>query len=304
MQLQLFRTLWGHGDDIHRSAAEAAAAGFSGLEGGLPGAPKARRDLAQALADSGLDIIGEICTGGEGDEWWIPRREASVKDHLATLEQGLQNWDESGFAPRFINCMAGLDAWTLSQSVEFFGAAMALGAQFGRTLSFETHRSRAFYAPWTTLAVVRELPEIKITADFSHWCVVAERLIDTEEEALEVVTPRVHHIQARVGYPQGPQVPHPAAPEYRECLEAHQRWWERIWQSQVMRGYQVSTMTPEFGPNGYLQTLPFTGRPVADLWSLNLWMGQTERAHFESAIGAPATPFANTSRSLESSLHP
>ena len=51
--------------------------------------------------------------------------------------------------------------------------------------------------------------------------------------------------------------------------------------SQQARGYQVSTLTPEFGADGYLHHLPFTNVPVADLWSLNVWMGQTEREHFD-----------------------
>ena len=40
-------------------------------------------------------------------------------------------------------------------------------------------------------------------------------------------------------------------------------------------------MTPEFGPDGYLHTLPFTGQPVADLWQINSWMGQNEKSHFQ-----------------------
>ena len=39
---------------------------------------------------------------------------------------------------------------------------------------------------------------------------------------------RAHHIHARVGCEQGPQVPHPAAPEYQEALTAHERWWTQI----------------------------------------------------------------------------
>jgi hypothetical protein len=39
-------------------------------------------------------------------------------------------------------------------------------------------------------------------------------------------------------------------------------------------------MTPEFGPDGYLHLLPFTGAPVADLWELNQWMAAEERRHY------------------------
>ena len=95
----------------------------------------------------------------------------------------------------------------------------------------------------------------------------------------------MHHIQARVGYDQGPQVPHPAAPEHAAALDFHERHWEAVWRSQQARGYAVTTLTPEFGPDGYLHHLPFTDMPVADLWSLNQWIGQRQRQHFHRLFG-------------------
>ncbi len=92
---------------------------------------------------------------------------------------------------------------------------------------------------------------------------------------------RVCHIQARVGYDQGPQVPHPGAPEYAAALAFHQRHWEQVWASQRARGFACTTLTPEFGPDGYLHHLPYTNVPVADLWSLNRWMAAEQRAHFQ-----------------------
>ena len=157
---------------------------------------------------------------------------------------------------------------------------MAMAAGHGVTLSYETHRSRSLFNPWTTRRIVEALPEIRLTADFSHWCVVCERLVDTELDVIEAIAGNIRHVHARVGYDQGPQVPHPAAPEYAEALAAHQRWWEIIWRKQKQQGYGITTMTPEFGPDGYLHLLPFTREPVGDLRSINNWMAETERRHF------------------------
>ena len=33
--------------------------------------------------------------------------------------------------------------------------------------------------------------------------------------------------------------------------------------------------------DGYLHLLPFTQAPIADLWSLNRWIGDEELAHFQ-----------------------
>lgn len=281
MELQLYRTLWGAGVDYRLIAEEARQAGFDGLEGGLPAAANACTELLAALRETGLKYIGEICTGGHSGAWWIPLRSASLADHLRSFEEGLQAYSSSEVKVEFINCMGGLDAWPIATSVEFFARASALATAYGMTVNFETHRARSLFSPWATLAIVRELPEIRLTCDLSHWCVVAERLIDEETEALSAVYPRTHHVQCRVGYAQGPQVPDPAAPAYRPALEAHQRWWAEIWSAQRAQGHTTTTMTPEFGPDGYLQTNPVTGRPVADLWQVNRWMANTEREHFK-----------------------
>jgi hypothetical protein len=42
-------------------------------------------------------------------------------------------------------------------------------------------------------------------------------LLDDDQDAVEEAA-RHAHTSMRVGYPQGPQVPHPAAPEYADAL--------------------------------------------------------------------------------------
>jgi hypothetical protein len=39
-------------------------------------------------------------------------------------------------------------------------------------------------------------------------------------------------------------------------------------------------MTPEFGPDGYLHTLPFSRMPVAELPTINRWMAERQRERF------------------------
>jgi sugar phosphate isomerase/epimerase len=278
MELRLYRTLWGVELPIAQAAAEAAAAGFSGLEGQVPTDPGAREALAEALAGHGLDFIAEITTAGS----YVPDRRATVAEHLVTLEQGLRRG--AGLHPRLTTCIAGCDAWSEVDSRRFFAEALDLGERFGMPLSFETHRSRSLFNPWVTQRIATALPQLQLTVDFSHWCVVCERLMDSELEIIETIAPQVRHVHARVGYDQGPQVPDPAAPEYGEALAAHQRWWEIVWRAQRERGFAATTMTPEFGPDGYLHELPYTREPVSDLWTVNQWMARTEREHFERFV--------------------
>jgi len=276
MQLQVFKTLWGFMGDYADAGQQALAAGFDGIESPVPHQAADRDRLAAVLETQDLLYIAEICTAGS----YVPDRRADVATHLGSLETRLR--DCVRLRPLFVNCIGGCDAWPLSDHLAFFQGAMELADRHGITISFETHRSRSLFNPWITLQIVEALSALQLTCDFSHWCVVCERLIDTELDVINAIAPHARHIHARVGYDQGPQVPHPAAPEYAHCLAAHQNWWEMIWTAQQRRGFTVTTLTPEFGPDGYLHRLPFTQAPVADLWEINRWMAETEKRRFNS----------------------
>jgi sugar phosphate isomerase/epimerase len=274
MELKLFKTLWGETGNLPDTIAVCLHDEFDGIEGQAPFRSTDRIEFRKRLSDAGLSYIAEICTAGS----YVPDRNASPLIHLESLHRGAERAMECN--PIFLSVIAGCDAWTVAQSVDFFGDALEMLRQLGATAAFETHRSRSFFNPWITRDILGQLPDLKLTCDFSHWCVVCERLIDTEPDVLSLCAERALHVHARVGYDQGPQVPHPAAPEYRGALEAHERWWTQIWQNQIERGMTVSTMTPEFGPDGYLHCLPFTATPVADLRQINHWMAQREKRRF------------------------
>lgn len=278
MKLQTFKTLWGHGGTLASAIDEALQADFDGLEGPAPENISHARQLNRQLKDADLAYIAEITTAGS----YVPERRASLQDHIDSfaikLEHSLQ------LDPVFITCLGGCDAWSDENSIEFFTETMALAESAGISVSFETHRSRSLFNPWVTQRIVEQLPKILLTVDFSHWCVVCERLMDTELDVINAIADNVLHIHARVGYEQGPQVPDPRAPEYTYALRAHQSWWQIIWQSQLKRQFKVTTMTPEFGPDGYLHEAPFSQTPVANLWELNQWMALEESRHFAQFI--------------------
>jgi len=276
MELQLFKTLWGHNGSMNKAAFQAVEAGFVGLEGNAD-IPQIHRDELQSVLQRwGMHYIQEIVTAGG----YVPRRQASVEEHVADVERQLHLG--LALSPQCVNIIGGCDAWPLAQSVRFFGEVQELSSRLNITCSFETHRSRSLFNPWTTLEILHRLPELHLTCDFSHWVVVMERQLDNDWDVVMEVARHARHIHARVGYDQGPQVPHPAAPENAGALASHQRCWEAIWKHQRDHGSSLTTMTPEFGPDGYLHSAPFTQVPVADLWEINTWMGRTELDHFET----------------------
>jgi hypothetical protein len=75
-------------------------------------------------------------------------------------------------------------------------------------------------------------------------------------------------------------VPDPRAPEWRKHLEAHEHFWRTIWRSQLSRGIVSSTLTPEHGPFPYQHVLPHTMTPTADIYDINTWIGERQRANY------------------------
>ncbi len=279
MKLRLHRSLWTNGFDLDAAIEDCRSGAFDGIEGPVPEASKTRVPFVQKLRGSGLPFIAEVVTG----TGYVPSHR-DVERHLEDFQRQL---DAAAMtSPQFVTALVGCDAWSIFAAIDFLGHAIDAARERLLRVSFETHRSRATFTPWTTAELVRQLPELELTCDFSHWCCVCERLVLNEEpELLKLFASRARHVHARVGYDQGPQVPHPAAPAYRAALEAHEQWWTEIWRAQERSGFLVTTMTPEFGPDGYLQVTPFTDAPVASLDEINHWMATRQRERF--ALRAP-----------------
>ena len=276
MRLLLFRSLWTNGFDLDAALANCRSGVFDGVEGPL------LDGFATKLIESGVPFIAEISTGGG----YVPE----TRDLALHLSEFTSKAEFAvGVRPLFLTVLGGCDSWSPSQSVDFLGRALEIAKRLGVAVSFETHRSRATFNPWITAELLRQLPDLRLTCDFSHWCCVCERLVLNEEpELLELFVSRARHIHARVGYDQGPQVPHPAAPEYEDALIAHESWWDEIWRAKAADDSEFVSMTPEFGPDGYLQTLPFTRTPVASLDKINQWMAGRLRDRFAKFSNAAA----------------
>ena len=205
--------MWGFEGDFETACKEAKKAGFDGIEGRSPLDENERKQWKACLEKYDLFYIGEVVTGGN----FVPARHDTLQKHIHDVEEGIKN--SLDLNPRFMTCMGGCDAWSEEESMAFFQGAMQIAETYKIDISFETHRSRSLFTPWVTRRMVESLPQIKLTMDISHWCVVCERLMDTELDTIKAIAPHVHHIHARVGYDQGAQVSHPAAPEYKDALD-------------------------------------------------------------------------------------
>jgi sugar phosphate isomerase/epimerase len=267
--LLLLFSLWGFEGDLAAAIATARRHGFDGLEANLSHPALAAlppEQVREQLAAAGLGLVLELLSGGD----YVPRLECTPQQHLQELQQQLAA--APALAPLRITVLSGSDSWPWPVQQAFWREALALAEACPLPVSFETHRSRSFYSPWQIGSYLEAFPQLRLTADLSHWCAVAERLMTPELEPLQAMADRVDHIHARVGHAQGPSVGHPFAPEWSEALTAHRRCWQLFAERRSAASCGVFTITPEFGPDGYLPQLPFTRQPVADLLEINAAM--------------------------------
>ncbi len=272
MNLKLIRHLWGvdltHG--LAQYVPHWREVGYEALEVSLRHVPD-RTHFLRFLKEASFQWVPQIFSrdfqpGG------------SVREHLDSLREQMEEC--LGHEPMFFNAHSGSDAWSAAEAEDFYAQAIDLEKEIGLPISHETHRQRYFATPWQTRHILRQFPHLRITSDLSHWVCVCERLLPDMGETLALAAQHCHHLHARVGFAEGPQVPDPSAPEYATHLAAHEAWWDQIWQSQKQRGFTHSTLTPEFGPPPYLQTLPHTNVPVADLAAVCDWMAKRQRERF------------------------
>ena len=273
MRQHIYRSLWGMEGTIAQQAPNIAAAGYDGIEAPLP--PTTEVDLwRRTLAAHDLHYIAMIFTQG-----------MTVAEHLVSFRQ--QVVAAQALAPDLITSHSGYDGWNEAESLQFCQEASKIAEESAVRVAHETHRGRIFFHPWITQRLIQAVPALQLCADFSHWVCVCERLLADEETMMAQITQHCLHIHARIGYEEGPQVPDPRDPTYSTQVQIHEHWWDLIWQAQAAQGQPVSTLTPEFGPPPYQQTLPYTAMPVSDLVVVCDWQAHRQRQRFAQTFDQP-----------------
>ncbi|MEM8897907.1 MAG: TIM barrel protein [Bacteroidota bacterium] len=171
----------------------------------------------------------------------------------------------------YINCHTGRDYYTFEQNLSLLKIASQIGRDSQMSIGHEIHRGRFSFHPKVFAPYLAAHPEVRITADFSHWCVVTESLLTHFQPELEATYSHTLHIHARVGDGESPQVNDPFAPEHLDALNRHIEWWKAISDLSQTKDRPL-LITCEGGPPPYQQTLPYSQMPVSDVWEINLKM--------------------------------
>ena len=257
MQIRYIGSTWGiECPTIDGTLEKLRSAGFEGIEMGAPADPGERRAFKRSLQEQGMALVAQQWTAG-----------ATPGEHAASFEAQYRRNIE--LEPLLVNSHTGKDFYSLEENIAIFQRAAELEEEFGVPIAHETHRGRALYSTTSALALLDRIPALRLTADFSHWSCVHESLLEDQGESVARAVGRTLHIHARVGYPEGPQVPDPRDPAWKDAVNAHFRWWQMIIDHHRKAGSAFVTVTPEFGPPHYMHTLPYSQEPVADLWEVD-----------------------------------
>jgi len=265
--VKYYCTSWGRTESWDAFCEKVKKAGFDGVETVLPASADEQKQMADALRRHGLSLA-VLCYAWGSD----------AAEHLDMYRQKVE--EAVRFRPDFINTQTGKDHYTFGQNRAFFDLADRISRDSGIPVYHETHRGRFSFAAHVTRDYLERIPSLMLTLDISHWCCVHESMLQDQQEAVALALERTAHVHARVGHPEGPQVSDPAAPEWKRALDRHLEWWDGVVARRREQGHGSLTITAEFGPAGYLPTLPHSGLPVGDQWAANLFIFKLLKARY------------------------
>lgn len=260
-RLKILATNWGFEGSMQEYIAKVKQEGYDGIEIWWPIEEKELNELADLLTKNNLEV-GFLCGA----------QDTNYQEHFTFFKKMVEAAAMNKLLkPLYINCHSGRDYFTYEQNKSFIDFTTPLARQTGIKICHETHRSRILFAAPAARNYFDKMPDLRITFDVSHWCNVSESLLGNQADTLRMAIERTDHIHARIGHPEGPQVNDPRAPEWKEALSAHLAWWDKIVDIK-RKNNQTLTVLTEFGPADYMPTEPYTRKPLADQWAINVYM--------------------------------
>jgi sugar phosphate isomerase/epimerase len=266
-ELIILATNWGFEGDIFQFSEKTSLAGFDGIEVWVPTQKKDIHELSEAVKKYGLQL--GLLAGGSDKDFSIHKDQFT---HSITNGINLN--------PIYINCHSGKDYFSFEQNKELISFTIQQAQLSGIPIYHETHRGRSLFAGHITKRFIDEIKELRLTLDISHWCNVHESLLGDQDEMVNLALSRTDHIHARIGHAEGPQVNDPRAPEWKDAVDAHLSWWDKVVERKRIESKPITFLT-EFGPPSYLPTLPFTNQPVANQWEINVYMMELLRKRYK-----------------------
>jgi sugar phosphate isomerase/epimerase len=263
MKIRFFCPRWGAENlDYETFFQKVKDAGYDGVEMSLPADIQQKNQILKLLSQSGLDFIAQ--------HW--ETLTADFEMHKKEYRERLINLATA--KPLFINTQTGKDFFSYKQNHELIQIADEIAENYGVKIIHETHRGKFSFALHILAEFLAKIPDLRISLDISHWINVAESWLDNQQDSLDLALSRTEHMHARVGFPEGPQIPDPRVPEWQEALQRHVSVWQKVIDKRREDGREEITITTEFGPYPYMTILPSNKLPIANQWDVNVFIMQ------------------------------
>jgi len=270
MELKILCTKWGHEDMVTEDFfIKVKEAGYSGVDTWVPEDADERKKFIRLLSEYDLAIVSHQYQAYGN----------SIDEFCKSFEYYLQFSAECN--PIRINSHSGRDWFTLDEQLQVIDTAHNFSVKNNITVVHETHRGRIGYSPVNARDLFKMRPEMKITADFSHWICVTESYLENFKTELAEAIQRTEHIHARVGFVQGPQIPDPRLSFWQKEVDYFLKLWSDIIDKKRQTN-AVLTITPEFGPPPYMWTDIKDDKPIVNQWDVNLFMKNLLNKKFAS----------------------
>lgn len=258
MQLKFIYPRWGSASlPWSVFLTQVKEAGYQGVEIDLPFDKSQKNEICSLLKDLELDMVAQ--------HW--ETKETDFTQHMEMYKRHLYNLVEA--QPLFVNSHTGMDFYSRAQNSALIEMAHKIEEETGIFITHETHRSRFPYAAHACLPYLEDYPFLKLTSDLSHWCCVAESMLENQGHAVKKAIAHTHHIHARVGSSQSPQVIDPRDINYQNELHQFQDWWQSMIKNAVEKKHPFITITPEYGPHPYALYATGTQVPLGNQWEIN-----------------------------------
>ena len=272
MRLKFLYPHWGSESLSMSSFFETVSSnGFDGIEINIPQDASLQKELHSQLNHQRQHNPEFICVAQQV----LGIKTETPHQYLERVKQRLEALVE--FKPNFINSHTGRDYYFFDENCRIIEAIENFSERTNIPVYHEIHRGRFTFHSLTTLRYLEKFPSLKLVGDLSHWCVVSEAMLQNQNAIITQVIPHIHHVHARVGFEQSPQVNNPFAPEWQSYLQQFLVWWKQILEQHKAK--EQFTITPEFGPYPYMPQQPFTKEPLADQKMINLKMKDYLKTH-------------------------
>ena len=171
---------------------------------------------------------------------------------------------------------------------------LRVGREEGVPLQFETHRNCITNDLFSTLLILDALPDMRLSADLSHYVVDREMMQPITAEYQDYITrilDRSDSVQGRVANRCQVQLPlH--FPQHQVWIDTFRDWWRRGFTSWQARSSGEGTFICELGPVDYAIT-GADGQELSDRWEeallLRRWAQEDWRAAALSLASPPTT---------------